>query len=272
MAHAIDLDAGDYVAVPAGTTLAMLYALHAQRDKLYAQGQRQQLQPGLSSTLGMARLAHYMNVGGFTVAPQILVPYGRLAGKDDTAALGQASGVGDVLLAAPVWVVNDPASQTYWGVTPVLYLPTGSYDRERALNLGENRWKLNLQTGIAKAISGPWHMDLTADVMFHGSNHDYGSASATLKQKPLFQTQGYLRYKFAPGANAYVGLSRVWGGKTQVDGVGGDNETQQLKASVGASYWIGPRTQILGAIGRDIQVRNGFKEDLRIVARVQRFW
>lgn len=267
-AHAIDLDPGDYVPAPAGTTVAVLYAQHVQRDKLYAKGQRLPLNAGLSSNTGIARFVRFVEVGGITIAPQVLVPFGRLSGEHDTRTLGRSGGVGDVILAAPTWIVNDAAGKTHWGVTPIVYLPTGSYEKERALNLGENRWKFNLQTGIAKGIGGPWHIDLTGDVMLHGKNADHGRANATLRQKPLFNVQGHLRYQFSPAANVYAGLSQYWGGRTRIDGVENDDETRQLKASVGTSLFIGPRTQILGAVGRDLHVRHGFKENLRLSVRL----
>lgn len=37
-ARAIDLDAGDYTALPAGTNALVVYGQHATRDKLYSKG------------------------------------------------------------------------------------------------------------------------------------------------------------------------------------------------------------------------------------------
>ncbi|STV71642.1 QbdB protein [Klebsiella michiganensis] len=49
--------------------------------------------------------------GGFTVAPQVLMPYGRLFnGSLGGARLDSASGLGDPILAAPVWLVNNPST------------------------------------------------------------------------------------------------------------------------------------------------------------------
>ncbi|MDH4574062.1 transporter [Salinicola acroporae] len=267
-AQAIDVDVGDYVPAPAGTTIGMLYYQHAERDRLYSQGRQVVDDPRLVSDVGIARLAHYDTMGGVTVAPQILVPFGRLDAGRDTAALGHTSGVGDIILATPFWPINDAASRTYLGIAPYLYLPTGSYERDLALNLGENRWKLDLQVGFVKGLSDNWFVDLTGDVMFHGNNDDYGSAGATLRQEPLYQGQAYLRYQFTPGSNAFVGLSQTWGGETRVDGVDRDDEPRQRKFSVGGSHFIGPTTQLLVAFGRDLQVENGFRENARVNLRL----
>lgn len=211
---------------------------------------------------------HYTSIAGLTVGPQILVPFGGLDAGRDTSALGKTSGVGDVILAAPVWLINDAASRTYLGIAPYLYLPTGSYSADRALNLGENRWKFDLQVGFVKGLTDKWYVDLTGDVMFHGKNDDFGASGATLKQKALYQGQAYLRYQFTPGANAFVGLLQTWGGETRVNGVDSNDEAQQRKISVGGSYFIRPTTQLLVAFGRDLKVENGFKERARINVRL----
>ncbi|WP_343590594.1 transporter [Paracidovorax wautersii] len=267
-AHAIDVDAGDYVPAPDGTTAGLLYYQHAGRDRLYAQGRQAVADPRLVSDVGIARLVHYTRIGGLAFAPQILVPFGRLDAGRDTAALGRTSGVGDIILAAPFWPINDAASRTYLGIAPYLYLPTGSYDRNRALNLGENRWKFDLQAGFVKGLTDQWYLDLTGDVMLHGKNDDDGGTGATLRQKPLYQGQAYLRYQFTPGANVFVGLSQTWGGATSVGGVDNDDAPRQRKASIGGSWFLRPTTQLLVAFGRDLHVDNGFRENARINVRL----
>lgn len=267
-AHAVDHDAGDYVAAPPGTSLFLLYGQHAKRNTLQAGGDRVPINAGLDSNVGIARAVHYMKIGGLTVAPQVLLPFGQLKGRDDTSTLGRTSGVGDIILAAPVWVINDADQRVYWGLTPYLYLPTGSYDADRALNLGENRWKLNLQSGFVKGLSPNWWAEVTGDVMLHGKNDEFGSVKATQKQKPLFQLQSYLRYQFNPGASVFAGLSHTWGGETRLNGVDNDDQPRQFKASLGGSYFVGPKTQLMAAVGRDLKVENGFKENFRLNLRL----
>ena len=267
-AQAIDVDIGDFVPAPKGTTVGLLYYQHAERNRLYAQGQQAVSAPRLDSDVGIARLVHYTSIGGLAFAPQVLVPFGRLNAGRDTAALGQTSGVGDIILAAPFWPINDAGSRTYLGIAPYLYLPTASYDHNRALNLGENRWKFNLQVGFVKGLTDKWYVDLTGDVMFHGKNDDYSDRRTTLRQKPLYQGQAYLRYQFTPGANVFVGMSRTWGGETRINGVNSNDESRQHKVSLGSSWFIRPTTQVLAAFGRDISVENGFKENARINVRL----
>lgn len=267
-AWAVDVDPGDYVPAPPGTTAGLLYYQDADRDKLYAGGRQALPDPRLTSDVGILRLVRYMSVGGFTAAPQVLMPFGRLSASRDTAALGRTSGVGDLIFAAPVWFVNDPESRTYLGVAPYLFVPTGSYDRNRALNLGENRWKFDLQVGFVKGLGANWNVDLTFDSMFYGRNDDFGPAGQTLRQDRLDQGQAYLRYQFSAGTNAFVGVSQTWGGATRVDGVGRNDAPGQRKASIGFSHFIQPTTQVMMSVGRDLRVDNGFKENARLNLRL----
>ncbi|WP_234780564.1 hypothetical protein [Sphingobium yanoikuyae] len=45
-AWATDVDAGDYVALPPGSNLAIVYAQFAERDAIYAKGDKQPGDPG----------------------------------------------------------------------------------------------------------------------------------------------------------------------------------------------------------------------------------
>ncbi|WP_327194451.1 transporter [Pseudomonas syringae] len=83
-------------------------------------------------------------------------------------------------------------------MTPLLYLPWGSYDRHDAVNLGENRFKGDLQLGWVEPLWGRFSMELYGDAVVYGHNDDAGSGRQTLKQDPTYQLQGNLRYDFNP--------------------------------------------------------------------------
>src|SRR5574343_1913090 len=63
-ASAFDGDAGDYSALPAGTTLAAVYYQYASRDAIFANGNRAPGNNRLDSNVGILRGVHYMKVGG----------------------------------------------------------------------------------------------------------------------------------------------------------------------------------------------------------------
>lgn len=267
-ASAFDVDAGDYTALPAGTTLAAAYYQHASRDALYANGNKLPGSNRLDSDVGILRGVHYMNVGGFIIDPQFLLPFGSLKGKESLAALGQESGIGDLILATTLWLVNKPESSTYFGITPFLQLPTGDYDKNRALNLGENRWRLTLQAGYITPLADKLLLDVIGDVTVYGKNDDFGPGSARMSQKAQYQIQTYLRYNLTPAWDMRLGLSYMAGGETEIDDVAQNNRQRMSKFTVGSGYFITPTLQFLANYGRDISVENSFREDNRFNLRL----
>lgn len=267
-AHAVDVDAGDYTALPDGTNLAIVYYQHATRDALFADGDKVDVDAGLDSNVGILRGVHYMDVGGYIVDPQFLLPFGRLEAKDDLSALGDADGMGDLILAATVWLVNDPKNSTYFGITPFLFLPTGDYDKKDALNLGENRWKFALQAGYITQIAPKLLLDVVADVTVYGDNDDFGPTGAKLEQDPSIQLQGFLRYQMSDTWDLRAGISHTTGGKTEVDGVSQNDRLQTTKVSVGTGVFVTPTVQFIANYGRDVDVRQGFREDNRLNLRL----
>lgn len=260
--YAVDLDAGDYDTAPAGTTLALLYLQHANRDKLYSGSQQASGNNELTSNIGIARFVHYTDIAGYRFAPQILIPFGKLEADKDISHWGSSSGLGDIVLAAPIWLLNDTDKKEYFGITPYLFLPTGEYDKKDVLNLGENRYKLNLQAAYSTRITPQFAWDVGADATFYGDNDDL-VGGGKLKQDVGYQLQTNGRYFLNDKTDLRAGISYSDAGDTEVRGVNTDG-TKQSKFWLGAGYSPTTTTNVLLTYGRDIDVENGFKEDNRI--------
>lgn len=274
-AHAIDIDAGDWAPAPAGTTAGLLYLQAAQRNSLYAGGQRVPGSNGLDSQIGLLRAAHYFDIFGMRANVNVVLPFGHLEGKDGASFLGSASGVGDLLLVAALWTHVDPQAGTYGGVLNYLSLPTGKYDRQSALNLGEHRWKWTIQPGFQFQLNRQWGADLTADVTIYGRNNDFGTgpSAVVMKQKASAELQGFLRYAVSPTTTLNAGLAYVRTGATEVAGIDQNDAGHVAKFQVGGSMFVGPKTQVILAVGRDLKVDGDpgalqFKENARLNFRL----
>lgn len=261
-AHAIDIDAGDWETAPAGTNMAIIYAQHANRDKFVANGNTTN-NAQLKSDISILRYVHWTTLAGKPFALEVLLPFGKLQADGNMASLGKASGVGDVILTAPVWLVDNKADRNYFAVVPYLILPTGAYDKNKPLNLGENRTKYDLQLGYAHGIGRAFNIELAGDVMLYGKNTD-----AALSQKALYQLQGHLSYQWNPGTRFAVGLSHSFGGRKTIAGVDQDDKIKTTKALLTASTFMDERNQLLFSYGKDLSVFNGFKEDSRFNLRL----
>lgn len=264
-AYALDVDAGDYDHIPSGTNLALLYYQYANRDRLYIGHDKSMSDVSLKSDIGIARYVHYMDFNGIQIAPQILVPFGRLDAGHDIANYGSSSGIGDIILANTFFLYTDRQTKTNFALTPYLYLPTGQYDKNDALNIGENRVKVVLQAGYTRQIIDHWLWDFIVDTTLYGDNNDL-AGGGKLKQDTGYQLQTALRYQITPQWDVRSSVSYLDNGNVKQNGIE-TKSLEQTKFTFGTAYSPTPSTQIIANYGRDLNVSNGFKESDRINLR-----
>lgn len=273
-ARAVEIDPGDYTALPSGTNAVVLYGQYAERDALYASGKKVPIDPELNSTVGILRMLHVAEINDrWTVDPQFLLPFGELRASGDIGALGKASGIGDLILATAFKYKIDAQTGEVFGFTPYLFVPTGEYHSDKALNLGENRWKAAMQVGYTRPLSQKWRVDFVGDVQFHGNNNECraacGAASdVTRKQNALYHFQTHLRYEVSPALSLALSYGHLEGGRTEIDGASQDDRQKTDYFRLSAGYFITQTTQVLATYGRDIHQENGFREKDRINLRL----
>lgn len=263
------MDAGDYTRLPAGTNLALIYIQHTSGSEMYAGGDEILSNADLDASVGILRGARFMEMGNLTVAPQFLLPFGKLDTGGDIAALESTNGVGDLLIGPTIHLMQDPERKKAFAFTPWLYLPTGSYDADNAINaLGENRFKFALQFGYITPLSEKWILDLVGDVTFFGENDEFSPARLNLEQDPLFELQSHIRYTLTAKTTLSAMISHSWGGETEIEGVEQGNEQSRTKALFTLGHFLEPTIQILGSLGRDLSVDEGIAEDYRFNFRL----
>lgn len=268
--YAIDWDAGDWFPTCPGIDNGLIYYQHVTRKKLYTNGKKTLGNADLTSDVTMFRYVHPIHIGDLVVSPNFVLPVGRLDPGGDLAALGKASGIGDLLLAFPAWVVNKPENRFHLVPTAYLILPTGSYDKNRPLNLGENRYKIDFQLGFSYGLGKHFTLELAPDVMWFTKNSNANAANATIRQKPLYQFMGYLDWHYSPTTMFALGLSWTSGGETSINGVSQHDKTGTSKWILTAATFISKHTHLMFSVGRDISVENGLMEDFRFNFRLMR--
>lgn len=272
-ASALEVTAGDYEAFPAGSNIAMLYYQYATRGSAYANGNKVSGNFGLDSNVALAR---YIRVVGLSenlvIDPQFIVPAGRLRTGGDAAALGTASGVGDLIVGAPLKWILDTRTRDVVSVGPYLYAPTGSYDSARALNLGENRWKGLLQVAYIRHFNADWALDLVGDVTVHGKNTAYTATRATLRQERRHEVQAHLRYNLTPATALSAGIGRIGGAENVVDGARQGDRLDTRYARLTVTSFVSPAVQLQLQYGKDLAVDSGPRERQRFNFRVARLF
>lgn len=268
-AHAVTVDAGDYVYVPDRTGLSLLYLQHFEAKGLYVKGKRVSNDASLSGDVGIFRMAEYFDIfDHHSITLEFIQPFGKFNTGGSLSGVGVTNGIGDLILAAPVHFVRDPTGREQFSISPYLWLPTGNYDRNNAINpLGENRWKWALQFGSTNKVSEKVSLEFVGDVRWHGKNSDFGPAGGSMQQKPLFEFQTHVRYLFTPGTFLAGMVSHIWAGETRVNGIDQADQQSQTKTLITVGHMILPDFQILASVGKDLSVRTGLKEEGRFNIR-----
>jgi hypothetical protein len=221
--------------------------------------------------------ARSLDVLGKSGKLDVIFPYSQLSG--DARVGGQErerddSGLNDPRFRFSVNLYGAPAvsleefkdykQDLIIGASVQVSAPFGQYDKNRLVNIGNNRWFVKPDIGISKAW-GAIALELSTGVFFFSNNDDFFGGK-TLEQDPVYSTQVHCTYSL--GRGAWVALSGTYdyGGRTTIDGVRSDdlgknsrvggtlalpinrNNSVKLYASKGINTSTGPDTELFGLV------------------------
>lgn len=151
---------------------------------------------------------HYFSVIHRVAWVQGAVPVARLGGSiNGTNINGSVTGLGDSSYQAAMLLKGGPALNTAQfdnyqptttlGVSLTVTAPTGSYDANKILNLGSDRWSFKPELAISRPF-GPkqsWQVELYANAYFYTDNTSYHGRQV-LSQEPLPGLEGHFSHAF----------------------------------------------------------------------------
>jgi hypothetical protein len=262
----ITTDPGDSAPLPEGTDLGVLYYQHAERNTLKVNHHDVPGDFRLNSDIALARYVKWTSLGGFLVTPQVILPYGHLKMSGDSQA--SESNFGDPIIGSNIWLLNDAVNERYFSLGGYISLPLGSYDDEKgSMNIGENRWKGAFEVNYVQAIiPHTLYGEITLEHDEFGKNDDF--FGRTLRQDSVFEVQTHLRYVFGPTDQFGVSFFHTTGGENHLDGVGLDDSLNTKRYLLTWAHFLIPKTQLQAQTGRDLDVRNGPQENLRVNLRL----
>jgi hypothetical protein len=268
-AQAILLNAGDAVPLPAGSSGMVTYYYYSWRN---AADSTDPLVPtdgsSLTSHTVYEKYYYFADILGmrtqFVVAGSWSALYDAKLGHHD---LGSDAGLGVSLFLVATWLVNEPDKDRYWVVAPWLWIPTGQYDSNKVINVGENRWEGSFQTAFHQGF-GALSLEFYADMTVYGDNPDYSPRHLRLSNTPTYELQGWLRYQFTKTFHAEVGFAQLLGGWESLDGQLDGCRTERSRVRLEAGYMITPKIEIMGEIGTDVAYKGGYKSAINNMLRV----
>lgn len=260
---ALEIPPGTYRPLPAGVSIVNLQYQQIVQPELYLHGTRLTPSPGLASRILTVKLSRFVEYDGMPLALGLNAGCAEVEPTGALIGVAAAGSCGDPLMGLRFWPYADGEKQRFFGVTSYLQIPVGSYEAERLINIGENRWRYGINLGFMTPLSAKLGFDLISDIMWYSDNDDYTSNHFTLEQRPLWRTQLHLRYQISPVMTAAAGVIRDFGGERVIEGVSQGDKINSSKYRISLSRFISKMSLIRGEYGADLNVENGFKESSR---------
>ena len=247
----------DYIPAPPGTDVGVFYLDHRSGNSLNSNGSEVANNADLSVNVATARYIHYTEVGGYTIDPQIVVPYADL---DLGIAQQSSTGVGDVVIGAPFWLINDNEKKEWFSIAPFLWVPVGAYDENKAVNFGTNTYRPLLGFGYVKGLTDKLYIDFVGDIEWSTDN-DSPNGGSRLEKDPVYRLNSMLSYNLSDTGYIWGKYVIQKGGEQKLDGVSLNNKQDDRTLVVGYSNWISKSTQFQAEYSTDLQVENGVEVD-----------
>lgn len=265
-ALAIELLPNDAVAPPPDLTFATAFYQNLKYNDWYVNNQKSISNPSMNINLGGVRLARSYNIGSYPGITYVQVSAGGAQATGSAAVSGNDSGLTDTAIATAVWPYANHETRTYFGLAGYVFLPTGSYDKMRPVNLGENRYKADLQAGYQTQLTTNLAGMLAFDTMWFGANDQANANNDRLTQKPLYTTQLGPIYRFNRIFTLGANYLYIVGGEPSVNGQSQNRMVQTQRYYVTLLTHL-PAGRIALQYGNDIETRNGFQESRRFQVR-----
>jgi hypothetical protein len=218
-----------------------------------------------SSFLAFARS---FGIAGRSAKLDVVAPYTWLSGTADVAGQPRArdaSGWADPRLRVSINLFGAPAmslqeiaayrQDLIIGASVQVWVPAGRYDADKVVNLGANRWAIKPELGLSKAV-GRWTFELAAAVAFYGDNDEY-LIDRTREQEPIYSAQGAIICSLRPDMWVALGGTYYAGGRTQVDGIEGDDLQENSRFGVVLALPIGRHNSVKLYANTGISTRTG---------------
>jgi hypothetical protein len=269
-AYAIDLQPNDARPPPPGISSFQITYQHSERGDFYKNGDKVATDRQISSDLYLWRVGRSFEIANHPAYLYLQVPTGAVHPQKALAPLGGDSGVGDATLLLAFWPYVNRETKTYFGLGAYLSLPTGSYDKNRYFNMGENVYRTALQAAYQQPLADKLSVMAAFDIVWTGNNSEYrlpfSQAIGKLEQSAQYNTQVVLSYAVTPSYDLAAGYYYTLGAEGTINGIDQDNakDLHRYQIFANAKYPIGRFTLQYGS---DIKTENGYFEDHRLMLR-----
>ena len=121
--------------------------------------------------------------------------------------------------------------RTIIGASVLIQPPTGSYEPDKLINAGTNRWSVKPALGLIWPVRANWLLEFELGAWFYSDNDNF--QQRTRQQDPILSSEIHLVKRIRPGFWASLDLNYYVGGRTTIDGV--EQTDLQRNSRIGAT-------------------------------------
>ncbi|KWT76809.1 SphA family protein [Candidatus Magnetominusculus xianensis] len=149
------------------------------------------------------------------------------------------AGIGDAMFVAGYWLVDDKSTGTYVAAGSYLVAPTGSYNKNRAANMGKNVWQFMPSVVAAKQID-KLDIELTFKYNMSTENKDTG-----VREGNSAIIESYTGYFVRPDLMLGAHLNATFGADSHTNGIRNPNTAVQVFQAGPSVMWASGRFSAL---------------------------
>ena len=241
-AHAGEIEPRAYVNTPVGVNFLLAGYVYSDGG-LSTAGSSPVKDAQLEMHTGVLAYARSLDVWGKSGKFDVVLPYSQLSGTamvEGQPRERNVSGLNDPRFRFSVNFYGAPAlslqefanyqQDLIIGASVQVSAPLGQYDKDKLVNLGNNRWFVKPDIGISKAWGG-LSLELSTGVYFFSKNDEFFGGK-TLEQDPIYSSQAHVTYSFGRGIWAALSFNYDYGGRTTINGVQSDDLQQNSRVGL----------------------------------------
>ncbi len=145
------------------------------------------------------------------------------------------------------------------GIKFKLVPPIGSYEKDRLVNVGANRWAGKVEFGSIFPLKPLWLLELQAGAWFFGADDDF--ITGKREQDPVYSAEIHIVRRFRPGFWASLDANYYTGGRQTIGG----NQLEDLQSNrrFGGTLVVPFAGRHAIKIGYSIGTQTRFGDDFR---------
>jgi len=156
-------------------------------------------------------------------------------------------------------------NETIIGTALMVRLPTGQYEKEKLLNLGQNRFVFTPQVGLVHS-RGNWTGEITGEISLHTKNDQFFNGN-TRKQEAIYFTHAHLIRGITSGQWIGLGVGYEFGGANTINGINKGDRKRNIGWAINYSYPVNRQAGIkVTYIGTRAQADTGFDSETLVVS------